>query len=144
MILMNRKFKRTAFKIQIFHKILNAFLVIFDHFNTFLLYKSLFLILLTPKVWKGVCVSYFHEDPPGKPGQNSERVSLLIDDFSETLGHILTEILSQRKRFHPFGMVVSQGHDVRVLVYCRRERASNIQPKPFPPLFNLRERQCNS
>ncbi len=72
-------------------------------------------MLLTAKVWKGVCVSYFHEDPPGKPGQNSERVSLLIDDFSDTLGHILTEILSQRKRFHPFGMEVSQGHDVRVL-----------------------------
>lgn len=100
-----------------------------------------FNILLTPKVLKGVsvCVSYFHEDPLGKPGENSERVSLLIDDLSETLGHILTEILSQRKSFHPFGMVVSQGHDVRVAVYCRRERASNIQPKPFPPLFNLRE-----
>ncbi len=113
------------------------FLIILTHSY---FYKSCFFILLTAKVWKGVGVSYFHEDPPGKPGQNSERVSLLIDDFSDTLGHILTEILSQRKRFHPFGMEVSQGHDVRVLVYCRRERASNIQPKPFPPLFNLRER----
>ncbi len=113
------------------------FLIIF---NTFYFYKSCFFILLTAKVWKGVGVSYFHEDPPGSRDRIPRGYPCWLMTSATHLATSWLRFLSQRKRFHPFGMEVSQGHDVRVLGLLSRRRASNIQPKPFPPLFNLRER----